>query len=98
MNRRYEKAAHLRGFFVWWAHTDLNRGPKDYESCQTAIPKYPETLIEYGLESSNSWVLPFALVDLHPDLSWSNAYKVITKIRECYGTEEAIRADGQAHQ
>lgn len=18
--------------FVWWAHTDLNRGPKDYES------------------------------------------------------------------
>ncbi|CAI8754681.1 hypothetical protein EMIT0194MI4_150064 [Pseudomonas sp. IT-194MI4] len=22
----------MRGFLVWWAHTDLNRGPKDYES------------------------------------------------------------------
>ena len=28
---RNTKAAHLRGFFIWWAHTDLNRGPKDYE-------------------------------------------------------------------
>ena len=30
--RENEKAAHLRGFRIWWAHTDLNRGPKDYES------------------------------------------------------------------
>ena len=26
------KSRALRGFLVWWAHTDLNRGPKDYES------------------------------------------------------------------
>ena len=27
-----EKAAHLARLSIWWAHTDLNRGPKDYES------------------------------------------------------------------
>ena len=43
------KSRAMRGFLVWWAHTDLNRGPKDYESCQIAFPKHPETLIEYGL-------------------------------------------------
>ncbi|MNC17029.1 hypothetical protein D3C75_648940 [compost metagenome] len=26
------KSRALRGFLVWWAHTDLNRGPKDYEA------------------------------------------------------------------
>ncbi len=26
------KSRAMRGFLVWWAHTDLNRGPKDYES------------------------------------------------------------------
>ncbi|CAI8712597.1 hypothetical protein EMIT0P12_110120 [Pseudomonas sp. IT-P12] len=26
------KSRAMRGFRVWWAHTDLNRGPKDYES------------------------------------------------------------------
>jgi len=25
------KSRAMRGFLVWWAHTDLNRGPKDYE-------------------------------------------------------------------
>jgi hypothetical protein len=63
-----------------------------------AIPKYPETLIEYGFRPSNSWALPFAFVDLFTDLSWPDAYKVLTKIRGCYGAEEAIRADGQAYQ
>jgi hypothetical protein len=51
-------------------------------------------LIEYGLKASNGWALPFAFVDLHTDLSWSDAYKVLTKIRGCYGAEKAIRADG----
>lgn len=23
---------HLSGCFIWWAHTDLNCGPTDYES------------------------------------------------------------------
>ena len=63
-----------------------------------AIPKHPETLIEYGLKPSDSLALPFAFVDLHTDLSWSDAYKVLTKIRGCYGAEKAIWADGQAHQ
>ena len=63
-----------------------------------SIPKYPETLIEYGLKASNGLALPFAFVDLHTDLSWSDAYKVLTKIRGCYGAEETVRADGQAHQ
>ncbi len=30
---------------IWWAHTDSNRGPKDYESWQTVLQKYPEALI-----------------------------------------------------
>ncbi|EJK98875.1 hypothetical protein PflQ2_0574 [Pseudomonas fluorescens Q2-87] len=34
-SRNKERGKHesraMRGFFVWWAHTDSNRGPKDYE-------------------------------------------------------------------
>jgi hypothetical protein len=30
--QKTRKSRALRGFLVWWAHTDLNRGPKDYES------------------------------------------------------------------
>ena len=30
--RQKRESRALRGFLVWWAHTDLNRGPKDYES------------------------------------------------------------------
>jgi hypothetical protein len=55
-------------------------------------------LIEYGLKPSSSGAFPFAFVDLHTGVSWSDAYKVLTKIRGCYGAEKAIRADGQAHQ
>ncbi len=36
-----KKASALAGLtlcFIWWAHTDSNRGPKDYESrlCETS--------------------------------------------------------------
>jgi hypothetical protein len=31
-NGRHKKAAHSARLSIWWAHTDLNRGPKDYES------------------------------------------------------------------
>ncbi len=27
-----KKSRAMRGFQRWWAHTDSNRGPKDYES------------------------------------------------------------------
>jgi hypothetical protein len=47
-NGRHKKAAHSARLSIWWAHTDLNRGPKDYELVYDYV-----TLEKYNVGTRN---------------------------------------------
>jgi hypothetical protein len=35
--KRHEKSDSNKSLFMWWAHQDLNLGPKDYEQLKEII-------------------------------------------------------------
>ncbi len=57
----HKKTARMRGFFmIWWAHTDSNRGPKDYEFANDTatlgfIGLHEET-VQYAKAQGNQYV------------------------------------------